>query len=55
MIRFLMILLFTGCANLPVCNKYSTDMEERDSCRAQEEAHQRHQERIWRYDRFDRR
>ena len=55
MIRILMILLLTGCSSLPTCGKYSNDIEKRDSCRAQQESHQRYQERMRIYDRFDRR
>jgi|VirMetMinimDraft_7_1064189.scaffolds.fasta_scaffold09758_2 hypothetical protein len=53
MIRILMILLFTGCASVPVCDESSNTIEEKENCRAQQETYQRNQEHMWRHDRFN--
>ena len=55
MIKIFMLLFLTGCAGLPVCNEHAANSDERESCREQREAQYQHQERMWRYDRFDRR
>lgn len=51
----LIILLFTGCAAMPTCNQYSTDVIEQEICEEQKAATEHYQENGWRYDRFDRR